>query len=322
MARMQMLDTAFTDTSITAMNLLEDFEAAIAAMPNILAWTDASNPAYRTDVGGTGAVITGSISGTTLTVTAVAAGAVAIGQAVIGASSGTYITAGSGSTWTVNNSQTVASGTLNLLPKCAQVTDRTGNGYHMLQATPANQPIVTANYWPALGGAHRDALFTDGTADLRMETAGNIYDGTTLWSEVLIFRPTSNALAVPMSTSSGTSQYSIVVVSGTQISFVAGGGGATVTLPAVQTTLVVIATYNYTGSGTVGLSLNVNGVTATATPALGSTAPGTSHALWGSYQSTHSLKSAGYLAENIKFKGVLSAPNAATLLSYGLFKYR
>lgn len=67
------------------------------------------------------AVIGGSISGTTLTVAGVLAGAVEIGQTVTGATgtniavaAGTAITGGSGSSWTVNNTQTVALTTLNL----------------------------------------------------------------------------------------------------------------------------------------------------------------------------------------------------------------
>jgi hypothetical protein len=56
------------------------------------------------------ATFTGSISGTTLTTSAVT-GTIAIGMTVTGSTvtSGTIITAGSGSTWTVNNSQTVGS---------------------------------------------------------------------------------------------------------------------------------------------------------------------------------------------------------------------
>ena len=66
------------------------------------------------------AIFTGSISGTTLTVTAVSSGTIAINQSLsgIGVTSETIITAlGSGSggvgTYTVNLSQTLASGTLN-----------------------------------------------------------------------------------------------------------------------------------------------------------------------------------------------------------------
>ena len=60
--------------------------------------------------GATDVTFTGSISGTTLTSSAVT-GTLAIGQGIRGAgvAPGTYITAGSGSTWTVNISQTVAS---------------------------------------------------------------------------------------------------------------------------------------------------------------------------------------------------------------------
>jgi hypothetical protein len=59
------------------------------------------------------ATFTGSISGNTLTVSAVASGALAIGQYITDASSGivsgTQITAGSGTSWTVSIAQTVAS---------------------------------------------------------------------------------------------------------------------------------------------------------------------------------------------------------------------
>lgn len=58
------------------------------------------------------AIFTGVISGTTLTVSSVT-GTIAIGQVLVDATGdvieGTAITAGSGTTWTVNNSQTVAS---------------------------------------------------------------------------------------------------------------------------------------------------------------------------------------------------------------------
>jgi hypothetical protein len=67
------------------------------------------------------AIITGSISGTTLTVATTVSGAVAIGQTVTGAPSlgigvadGTVIVSGTGPTYTVNTSQTVGSTTINL----------------------------------------------------------------------------------------------------------------------------------------------------------------------------------------------------------------
>ena len=63
-----------------------------------------------------GAVFTGSISGATLTVSSVSSGTIAIGQQLFDSSgnlaSGTTITAGSGTSWTVSPGQTVASETM------------------------------------------------------------------------------------------------------------------------------------------------------------------------------------------------------------------
>ncbi len=58
-----------------------------------------------------GATFTGSISGTTLTITSAITGTVQIGQLLTGSgvSNRTYIVAGSGLSWTVSNSQTVGS---------------------------------------------------------------------------------------------------------------------------------------------------------------------------------------------------------------------
>ena len=60
-----------------------------------------------------GASFTGTIVGTTLTVSSVV-GTISIGDAVIGTSvsNGTYITAGSGTTWTLNNSKNVSTTTM------------------------------------------------------------------------------------------------------------------------------------------------------------------------------------------------------------------
>ena len=58
-----------------------------------------------------GAAFTGSIAGTTLTITSLASGTVQIGQLLrgTGVANRTYIVAGSGTSWTVSISQTVAS---------------------------------------------------------------------------------------------------------------------------------------------------------------------------------------------------------------------
>jgi hypothetical protein len=61
------------------------------------------------------AIFTGSISGTTLTVSNIQSGTIAIGQALfgVGVSQETVITGGSGTTWTINVSQTVAATLMN-----------------------------------------------------------------------------------------------------------------------------------------------------------------------------------------------------------------
>ena len=65
----------------------------------------------------TTAIFTGSISGTTLTVSNIQSGTIAIGQVLfgVGVSQETVITGGSGTTWTLNISQTVASTLMNSL---------------------------------------------------------------------------------------------------------------------------------------------------------------------------------------------------------------
>jgi len=65
----------------------------------------------------TTAIFTGSISGTTLTVTNIQSGTIAIGQVLfgVGVSQETIITGGSGLSWTVNLSQTVTSTLMNSL---------------------------------------------------------------------------------------------------------------------------------------------------------------------------------------------------------------
>ncbi len=75
---------------------------SITALTSITSFTSKTGPAN----------FTGGISGTTLTVSGVT-GTIAIGQKVsgIGVSTDTYITGGSGTSWTVNVSQTVTAGT-------------------------------------------------------------------------------------------------------------------------------------------------------------------------------------------------------------------
>ncbi|HET8689131.1 MAG TPA: SGNH/GDSL hydrolase family protein [Methanosarcina sp.] len=113
--------------------------------------------------GQTGASVTGAISGTTLTVSSVASGTVAVGQLVTGSgvSNGTIIVSGSGTTWTVYPSQTVASTTL---------TCFAGNQYVF--------PVAAAG-WQALL-PHRKSLNPTASTPYAMYTGGilNYASGT------------------------------------------------------------------------------------------------------------------------------------------------
>jgi len=101
-------DFEFRRQSSVALNANGTYDSVLAnvlAVPNVLDAYVLGNPLGVTS----GAVISGTIATTTLTVNSLTSGTVAIGQMVTGAgvAPGTYITAGSGVTWTVNISQSV-----------------------------------------------------------------------------------------------------------------------------------------------------------------------------------------------------------------------
>ena len=102
--------------SMSALRQLPKTATPTAFVTGYYAAGDGGGGSYFYDSADTtsGAYFTGSISGTTLTVSSVTNGTIAIGQQVngVGVSDNTYITAGSGTSWTVNNSQTVTSTTM------------------------------------------------------------------------------------------------------------------------------------------------------------------------------------------------------------------
>ena len=95
------------------------FYAPLAALGN---WVEIVN-LFIGSLNTTSAVVTGSITGTALTVTHVTSGALAIGQFVYGTgiSEGTTITGGSGSSWTVSNTL-AATGSITITAVTANLT--------------------------------------------------------------------------------------------------------------------------------------------------------------------------------------------------------
>lgn len=123
---------------------------------------------FRFPVHDAGATFTGSISGTTLTVTNIASGSISIGQEIIsGAAAGTRITGhlsgtkGSTGTYTVSSSQTVSSGSLT-----------TQRPYYIQLYNPNNAP-----------------------ADQRFNIGDSITGGTMASSQLLMSRPQDEATA-------------------------------------------------------------------------------------------------------------------------------
>ena len=110
--------------------------------------TSASSGAQVGDyvtISGVGAVFVGSISGTTLTVTSVTSGTIAIGQTISGTgiTAGTTITNGSGLSWTVSSSQTVASTTITTT--IGGIPSTTFNGEKIITSIDALTNVFTFN---------------------------------------------------------------------------------------------------------------------------------------------------------------------------------
>lgn len=331
MTRILTLDGAITDTSKPILVTLESLEAQITALTP-RAWWDASNAAYRSDIGGSSAVAVGSSSGTALTLTGPpSVGAVAVGQAVTGAgvTAGTYVVSGSGLSWVISPSQTIpASTTLNFAPTCSQLTDRTGNTFHLQQATQANRPPISPAAWTGTGLPARDAVTFDHVTDYKMQTAGNVFDATTVWTMVLICR------ALDPGASPGV-PYSLPGANRFEVDLQTGGLGwrtnanGPPNLTAMTGNVLVVQTYNYPGSGNVTDNLYITDlggatVTRNITYALGATSPASSGLVIGRLGGTAGFGFKGAISEMLAIKADLSSnPTALALLQqYFQMKYR
>lgn len=127
---------------------------SVASGPPLMVWSTAQPTTYAT--------VTGSISGTTLTVTAASGSPIAVGQTVWGASNGTVITAfgtgtGGTGTYTVNNSQSLASTSLTIATQgitiMAFVGGSGGTGtYTVFQSQTVSAPTTFKTPDNFLGG--------------------------------------------------------------------------------------------------------------------------------------------------------------------------
>jgi len=139
------------------------------------------------------AVLTGSISGTTLTVNSVSSGTIAVDQQLfgVGVLSETIITAGSGSTWTLNRSQTVATESLNTAAVSATFTGT-------ISGTTLTVSGVTGNIY--VGQTIQGAGVTLGTivveeltsTTFKLSTSHTIGTGVTMWALNFSVLPSSD----------------------------------------------------------------------------------------------------------------------------------
>ena len=204
---------------------------------------DAAAPVAQTlsvQSGVTGAsATTVSISGTALTIAGTVTGTIAIGHAVTGTgvSAGTLITAGSGTSWTVNNSQTVGPITAyfnsvgqNLTFAGSQGSGPSAGGSIVFQVAPAGAAATTAQNALATAltiSSSVMSVFGQGTGGATvLLNSTNLANGKTYQfsssvqsstSAFIIYNSTDDV--TPFSIRANASTPSIQVVSGASIGF-------------------------------------------------------------------------------------------------------
>ncbi|WP_260581210.1 hypothetical protein [Sphingopyxis sp. PET50] len=201
--------------------------------------------------------------------------------------------------------------------KISQLDDLSGNGFHLVQATDANRPLIGENAFGAINGTDRDGMDTSGASALYLETVGNVFDGTGDWTYAVLCKPESTAGCVISSTGTqiiNQNSATNLRMNGTQLS---------VTSPtSIQNKICkILATHSFPGAGNVSLWMEVNGVTGTATPAGSGSVPGTNHLRVG----IHTTPSTGLFdaiyGDIIIIKGIADADDLQLIRDYFSFLY-
>ena len=196
------------------------------------------------------AVFTGSISGTTLTVTGVTSGALAVGQYILGAAPGTKISAlGTGSggtgTYTVSTSQTLASGSLAAMSVALLAANATSSSAPNVYAG-ANMPSgytasALVSVWPTNGSGQLVAGYQVDNWIRGLDTTVS----TNLTATT--FQSISLSSAVPKN-----ARYAIGYIHYISSSSNAGGGALVVASDAGGAGKTVVGTGGYTNMGLNG----------------------------------------------------------------------
>jgi len=216
-----------------------------------------------------GATVTGSISGTTLTVTAVSSGVLVVGQTIsgTGVTGGTTITAiviGSGGvgTYTVSASQTVSSTT---------ITATTNPGVVTVTSAPTNGDVVTFTTTGALptgltAGTEYYVINRTSTTFQVSATSGGAaitFSGTQSGAQTATWRTLVNTSGTQSGTHTETTSSIILYYKGTARLTLDLAGNETATGSVSATSLEGAAATGTGASGTWGINVNGNASTVT-----------------------------------------------------------
>jgi len=202
-ANLTLLSTGTVKLSANGISTTAWTTNGIGLIQSAATWTD------NTSTGS--ASITGYIAATTLTVSSVVSGVLAIGQTIAGAgvTTGTTITGGSGTTWTVSVSQTVGSAGS---PIAITATTVIGSAYmnYFAPQTYTSANTVTLNniygtYFAApIGGANTSTLNTYalGADSIRVSGKVTVDNSLTVGFGVTFNATTSSVTANTMTTGS------------------------------------------------------------------------------------------------------------------------
>jgi len=194
------------------------------------------------------ATFTGSISGTTLTVSSTQSGAVATNQQLtgVGIAQGTYIVSGSGATWTVNVAQTVAS-TAGIVGYALPI---------VLSASvlPINGYQGRYFFFPGQGGGANDKNGVVGKVVTNQ--AGTLYIADPITGGALTTTPSVQTTQTPTASAGTTGGYTFTVSSATGITAGMGVTGTGIPLGSivssiVSTTVTINQPLTANSSGTV-----------------------------------------------------------------------
>lgn len=214
-----------------------------------------------------GAVFVGTISGTALTVSSVTSGTIAVGQALFDTTGaialGTVITGGSGTSWTVNNSQTVAGGSftgtasaIGLVATSVTGSIAIGQGVSGTGIPAGTTIIAQVSGTPGGAGTYLTSAATSASSTACTTAGGATFTGTASNLGLVVTSPSGGEiLAGQLISGSGVTAGTTITQ---QLSGTAGGAGTYVTSQANTASSATLTTSETISAATAsGSSVSV-----------------------------------------------------------------